>query len=117
MKNRTFFDSIKCAFRGLAHGLKTEKNFKFYCVIFVCFLAVNFCCKADCVEYLVMITATGGVFSAELLNTAIEHLADCITTEIHSGLRIAKDIAASGVLVWGMVFFLCEAVIIGRAFL
>jgi diacylglycerol kinase (ATP) len=39
------------------------------------------------------------VISAELFNTAIEHLADHLHPEIHPSIRIVKDCAAAAVLV------------------
>jgi len=39
------------------------------------------------------------VVAAELMNTAIENLADLLHPEVHPALRIVKDCAAGAVLV------------------
>ncbi len=39
------------------------------------------------------------VFMAEMINTAIERTIDLVTDEFHPLARIAKDIAAGGVLI------------------
>ena len=112
MKNKTFRDSLKCAFSGLSFALKTEKNFKYYLGIATFFLVVNILVKASLIEFIAFIIATGGVFSAECMNTALEHLANTITTEFKTTIKYAKDIAAASVLVWGFVFFAIEILII-----
>ena len=43
--------------------------------------------------------ASVGVLTAELLNTAIEHLADHLHPEVHPKIRVVKDCAAAAVLV------------------
>ena len=43
--------------------------------------------------------ASAGVIAAELLNTAIEHLADHLHPQLHAKIRIVKDCAAAAVLV------------------
>jgi undecaprenol kinase len=42
--------------------------------------------------------ASTSVISAELLNTAIEHLADHLHPEVHPTIRVVKDCAAGAVL-------------------
>ena len=54
--------------------------------------------KVGAVEWAVLALACGGVFAAELLNTAIERLADRVSTEREEAIRIVKDAAAAGVL-------------------
>ena len=43
--------------------------------------------------------ASAGVIAAELLNTAIEQLADHLHPELHPSIRLVKDCAAAAVLV------------------
>lgn len=116
MKNKTFFDSIKCALRGLFAGLKTEKNFRVYFVIAAVFFAVNLLMKISLTEHIVYFGICAGVFSAEFLNTAIEHVSNLISEEFNNGIKLAKDIAAAGVLVWGFVFFGMEIAFAVRHF-
>ena len=44
------------------------------------------------------IVAAGGVLAAELLNTALEHLADRLHPDRHPAIQMAKDCAAGAVL-------------------
>lgn len=50
-------------------------------------------------EWIAIILAITAVWVAELLNTAVEFLADAVTLEQHPKIKKAKDTAAGGVLV------------------
>lgn len=109
MKNKTFWDSIKCAFRGLFIAVKTEKNFKYYFVIAFVFLVLNLVCKVSLAGHLAYFITVAGVFSAECINTSIEHFVDMQDASIRPEIKLIKDIAAAAVLCWGFAFFGCEA--------
>ncbi|MGN0679834.1 MAG: diacylglycerol kinase [Oscillospiraceae bacterium] len=117
MKNKTFFDSVKCALRGFGVGIKTEKNFPIYFGIAAVFFAVNLLCGISFTEHIVYFGICAGVFSAEFLNTAIEHLSNLITDNFDREIKLAKDIAAAGVLAWGLVFFGAEIAVVVRYFI
>lgn len=112
MKNDTFLKSISCAINGFTEALKTEKNYRYYMLIIIITLAVNLIIGVSLGCYVVQFITTAGVFSAECINTAIEHLSDLYTKEISHEIKIIKDMAAGGVLCWGIVYFGCEAVFI-----
>lgn len=115
MKNKTFIDSLKCAFRGLYIAHKYEKNFKIYYLIALTFLVINFKFKVDAIYWVGYILSSFAVFAAELVNTAIERLCDAITKEYNDLIREAKDIAASAVLFFGFCFFIIEIIAIYKA--
>lgn len=117
MKNNTLTDSIKCAVRGLVYGFKTEKNFFRYIIIALIFLVINVLFRASVTAHMIYLLVCGGVFSAEFINTSIERLADKIESRFSNEIKIVKDVAAAGVLVWGIVFFAMEAIIIGSRFI
>lgn len=114
MKNKTFWDSVRCAWRGFIYAIKSEKNFAIYFVIAAVFFAVNILCGVSFTEHIVYFALCAGVFSSEMLNTAIEHLSDIVTEEYSDKIRLVKDIAAAGVIVWGFVYFAAEAAVIIR---
>ena len=60
------------------------------------------------------IILVGAAFSAEMLNTAIEHLCDLYTQEEHPEVRRIKDLGAAGVLMAGNAFFIMEGIFICR---
>ncbi len=117
MKNKTFTDSLKCAFAGLLKAFKSEKNFIIYAVIAITALILNIVFKVEMFWWIGYIVTVCGVFAAELINTAIEKLADAFTNEITNEIKAVKDIAASAVLFWGFGFFAIEIIALGSKFL
>ena len=65
---------------------------------FVLLLAVLLVFRPEPLWWALALLASTAVVSAELVNTAIEHLADHLHPEIHPSIRIVKDCAAAAVL-------------------
>ena len=112
MKNKTFLQSIACAFRGLAYALKTEKNYKYYTGIAGFFLIVNLILRVPVWGHLYFLATAVGVFACECLNTAIEHICNRINENFDLGIRVIKDVAAASIFCMGFAFFVGEAVLI-----
>lgn len=109
MKNKTFLKSIYCAINGLIFAIKTEKNYKYYLVIDILFFVLDlFVLKADKSIWLGYIITSAGVYAFECINTSIEHISDFISKEIHPEIKVIKDMAAAGVLCFGIAFFLVQ---------
>lgn len=117
MKNKTLADSIKCAVQGMKYAFKSEKNFRIYIIITLIFFILNLICRAELTMHMIFLTICGGVFSAEFINTSLERLSDKVEGNFSSEIKNVKDVAAAGVLVWGIVFFIFEAVIITGRFI
>lgn len=113
MKNKTFIDSLKCAFVGLIKAFRSEKNFIIYMFIAVTALVLNIFFEVEMHWFVGYIVTVCGVFASELINTAIEKLADLFTSEIRDEIKAVKDIAASSVLFWGFGFFAVEIIALG----
>lgn len=112
MKNKTFLDSVRCAVAGIGKGIRTEKNFAYYAVIAVVAFLLNFLCKADGMEFVILILLVAIVFSLEFINTAIERISDAVKPEYNKSIGDIKDISAAAVLVSGIAFFVIEALIL-----
>ena len=113
-KNKTFLESVRCAIAGTGYGFRTEKNFRYYLGISTFFFIINCLCRISLTEHILLIICVGTAFSAEMLNTAIEHLCDLYTKEEHPEIRRIKDLCAAGVLMAGNAFFIMEGVFICR---
>jgi len=62
-------------------------------------LAVLLIFRPEPLWWAMVAVASAAVISAELFNTALEHLADHLHPQIHPSIRIVKDCAAGAVLV------------------
>lgn len=98
-KNQPFPRRLRFALAGLAHALRTEQSVKVQAVVFILVIAAMLWLQPGALWWALVILASAGVFAAELLNTAIEHLADHLHPEIHPQIEVVKDCAAAAVLI------------------
>ena len=111
-KNKNFFESLICSFKGLIIALKTERNFLSFFINIVITLAINIFTNFSFMQYLIWSLTIIGVFSAECINSAIEKLCDKITTDFDLDIKYIKDVAAGGVMCWGLAFYIIEIVMV-----
>lgn len=105
---KSFFKAFAYAWHGIAHTVKTQRNFRFHIAAMVYVTAFSLFYELTRGEYVLLALTFSSVISAELMNTAIEAAVDLCSPEQHRLAKIAKDAAAGAVLV--TAFF---AVIVG----
>ncbi|MCB1158792.1 MAG: diacylglycerol kinase family protein [Leptospiraceae bacterium] len=95
---RKRIESFKYAFNGLKILLKEEHNSRIH--LFAATLAVfaGFIFKISTMEWIAIVFAIGFVFVLEIINSAIENVADFISPEKHDTIKKIKDLAAAAVL-------------------
>jgi undecaprenol kinase len=98
-KNQSFVSRFRFACGGLAAALRSEMSMRVHVAAFALVLAVLCWFRPEPLWWALTLLASAAVVSAELMNTAIEHLADHLHPEIHPSIRIVKDCAAAAVLV------------------
>ena len=98
-KNQPFFARLKFALTGLHHGLRSENSLKFQFFVLVLVLAALLYLRPDPIWWAIILLACALVITAELINTALEHLVDHVHPAIHPTIKIVKDCAAAAVLV------------------
>jgi len=91
-------NSFRHAFRGIATLVGTQVNARIHLAATVLVVVAGILYRVQTLEWAVLALATGLVWSAEALNTALEFLADRAAPERHELVRKAKDTAAAGVL-------------------
>lgn len=87
------------ALAGLAWALKTERSLQVHGIATVLVGGFGLWLNLAAWEWCVLLLAVGLVCATELLNTAIEVLADRVSKEREEPIRLAKDTAAAAVLV------------------
>jgi diacylglycerol kinase len=103
-----FIASFGCAFTGLWYVLRTQRNGRFHAVVALLAITAGIFLRISAIEFAITFVAISGVFVAEMFNTALEACVDLASPQPHPVAKIAKDVAAGGVLVSAML-----AVIIG----
>jgi diacylglycerol kinase (ATP) len=91
--------SFMYAFRGIGILIKTQHNTWIHLFATISVIIFAFVFKLSSYEWALIITAFTLVWLAEALNTAVEFIADTITTDHHPLIEKAKDMAAGGVLI------------------
>lgn len=86
------------AWAGLSWALKTQRNLQVHAIAAVLVVGFGAWLKLETWEWSSVLLATGLVWTAELLNTALEVLADRVSKEREEPIRLAKDAAAAAVL-------------------
>ncbi len=100
--------AFKYAWQGLKAMLKYEHNARIHLVAAVVAIIAGVLFHISAMEWCVMVICIGLVISAESLNSAIEALADKITTDRDPLIGRAKDLGATAVTLLAVV-----AVVVG----
>lgn len=106
-----FTRKLRNAFRGLAYFFNYVSNAKIHLVIMVLVIAAGFLFSVSRQEWIAIILCIGGVFAAEIFNTAIELLGDLYSTEENSKIKNAKDSGAGAVLLMAIISVIVGALI------
>ena len=83
---------------GLAWSLKTQRNLQVHAIATALVVGFGLWLQLVAWEWCVVMLAVGLVWVAELLNTALEMLADRVSMEREEPIRRVKDAAAAAVL-------------------
>ena len=97
-RGQPFHVRLGCALRGLTHALRTQASLRFQAAAALAALLVLIVLRPAPLWWGLVLCASTTVLAAELLNTAIEQLADELHPQQSVGIRIVKDCAAAGVL-------------------
>ena len=99
MKNQPFHSRLFFALAGVASTLRSESSFKLQAIAAIAVGAALLWLRPAPVWWALAALTVSFVLAAELVNTAIEHLADHLHPELHPKIKLVKDCAAAAVLV------------------
>ena len=94
--------SIGYALRGLKLMLVTQHNAWLHLAATVAAVVAALVLQISRWEWCAIIIAIIAVWTAEALNTALEHFCDVASPEFHPSVEKAKDVAAAAVLIAAM---------------
>ena len=97
-KNRPLTVRFGCALRGFAHALASEQSLKIQLLTLALVLAALIWLRPGPVWWALVLASSATVLTAELLNTALEQLADALHPHESEAIRSVKDCAAAAVL-------------------
>jgi diacylglycerol kinase (ATP) len=91
--------SFKYALAGIRSFFQSEHNAIIHLVATLVVITLALIYKVDKYEAITLLFAIAFVWVAELLNTAIERLADFVSPNHHPNIKFIKDVAAAAVLI------------------
>jgi diacylglycerol kinase len=103
--------SYRFAFRGIGLAVRLEKNMIIHLIAALAVISVNYSLKVSRVDWVITIALIGVVCAAEIFNTAIEKLADRVTTQQDPIIGQVKDLSAGAVLIVCIAAALCGVII------
>jgi diacylglycerol kinase (ATP) len=98
-KNHSFSARLRYALNGIAHALRAEHSLKLQTGALAAAIVGLLVLRPRPVWWALVLLASALVLAAELMNTALEELADHLNPEEHPRIRRVKDCAAGAVLV------------------
>ncbi len=96
------------ALAGWRLALRTEANFQVQAVAAVVAIGASWYFDISPTEWLIVVLTIAGVLAMELVNSAIERLADWVQPAHDTQIKVIKDLAAGAVLLVA-----CAAAIVG----
>ena len=99
LKNHNFIDAWKNAFNGIIYATTTQGNIQKQLIIAVIVVIVSLFFNLNRAEFLCFLFTIVLIIFAEMVNTAIETVVDLYVDVYHPKAKIAKDVAAGGVVI------------------
>lgn len=98
-KSKSLIESFNNAVNGIIYALRSERNLKVHFALAIIVIVISLFFDFSRTEFLTLCFTITFVLMAEMFNTAVERVVDLITEDYHPLARLAKDIAAGGVLI------------------
>ncbi len=102
-KSPDFLKSQGYARNGVKLIFRNEKNFRIDIVIAVLVVIAGFLFKISHTDWIAISLVISMVFTAEVLNSAIEALCDTVSQDFKVNIKYAKDVSAGAVLISALV--------------
>lgn len=98
MKSNKILKAFINAFAGLIYFLRHERNGRIQLIIGLITVIFGALLHLSKYEWIAVLLCTGGVLSAEMMNSALEKLCDHIQPLYNLQIKMIKDLAAGAVL-------------------
>lgn len=95
--------SFRFAWEGFKYFITSEHNAWIHIAVTLAVIGFGTYCKISRMEWIAVCIAIAFVFSAEILNTAIEKLCDIVMPQQHESIKHIKDISAAAVLLCSVI--------------
>ena len=97
--NSNFLDAWKNAVNGIIYATTTQRNIKIQLVLAILVVIISLFFDLSRAEFLCFLFTIILILLAEMFNTAVETVVDLYVDVYHPKAKIAKDVAAGGVVI------------------
>jgi diacylglycerol kinase len=91
--------SFGYAFEGIGRLIRQQRNAQIHVFVTTVLVIASWFWGLSRIEWLVLVLTVTLVLSMEALNTAVEAVVDLVSPQYHPLAKLAKDVAAGGVLI------------------
>lgn len=99
MKQPSFWRSLGHAWDGLVFTVLTQRNARIHLVVGALVLGLAAWLRLTRWDFSILFLTIGAVLAAETINTTVEAIVDLLSPDWHARAKVAKDVAAAGVLI------------------
>ena len=90
--------SFGYAIEGLTQLVRRQRNARIHMILTIIACTAAWAWGLSRIEWLILILTIGLVLGLEAVNTAVEAVVDLVSPQFHPLAKLAKDVAAGGVL-------------------
>jgi diacylglycerol kinase (ATP) len=91
--------SFHHAFAGVAYVIRTQHNARIHFVATGCVIILSAWLSLPGRDWAVLVLSIGTVWTAEIINTALEAVVDLASPQRHPLAKVGKDVGAAAVLI------------------
>ncbi|MCC3372803.1 diacylglycerol kinase family protein [Cohnella sp. REN36] len=114
-RRQSELSSFRNAVSGIVYALRSEPHMRFHLAATAVVLALAGVLSLPAGAWLWLLAASGIVWIAELVNTAVERAVDLASPERSELAKAAKDVAAGAVLVAAVLAAIVGVLVLGPA--
>ena len=111
--DHTLLSSFRHAFAGMWYVVRSQRNARVHLALTAVVLGLGAWIGLSRTEWAILVLVIGMVLATEWFNTAAEATVDLVTAQYHPLAKVAKDVAAAGVLLTALVAVVVGALILG----
>ncbi|HSQ43528.1 MAG TPA: diacylglycerol kinase family protein [Ginsengibacter sp.] len=98
-----FIKSLSYALQGIKYCFRSERNFRIQVMIVLIASVFAIVLKIGANEWIEILFCSALVLGLEIINTAIEKLANIVSASIHPDIKVVKDVAAGAVFLASII--------------
>jgi diacylglycerol kinase len=105
--------SFRYAFQGWWYVIRTQKNAWIHAIVSATVMLLSLWLSLSPQEWAIIILTIASVWTAEILNTALEAVVDLASPQHHPLAKVGKDVGAAAVLIAALSSVVIGLLILG----